>query len=166
MKSNLTIIICTFFLFCSKDLTGPDMNGPYHSGEFDILTPITQGTVPIDFSEADDSCRFSGYSLCPVLTADVEIVISRTSIIDTLYSSYGILDLGTFGTGGLEKIGKLPLSGYINKTPIQLYHIYAIKTSEGHYGAIFYKEIIFGGNDIKIFRWAYQENGSNDLTPP
>lgn len=168
MKSNLIFIVCTIFLFCSRDVTGPDVNGPYHSGEFVIFTPVTEGqnTFPFDFSEADDSCCFYGGCICSVLTADAEIVVSRKSNIDTLYSNYGILDLGTFGANGLSQIGKVPSTGYINKIAIQLHHIYAIKTSEGHFGALFYKDIIFGGYDNNIYRWAYQENGSNDLTPP
>lgn len=168
MKGRIHIIICTLILFCSREPAGPGMNGHYRSGEFEVSTPLPQGetAVPIDFSQADDACRFYGYSHCSGLTADAEILFSRTSDSDTLYSSFGILDLGRFGTDGLEKIGKLPLSGYIDKTPLRLYHIYAIKTSEGHYGALFYKEIVYGGYDRNIFRWAYRADGSNDLTPP
>lgn len=139
----------------------------YHSGNFSVLiTGSTSAPVPFDFSEASDSCSFSGANLCGVSIADAEIGHSTVSVADTLSSIYGILDLGLFDTNGLAQIGQIPTDGYINKTEIKLHHIYAVKTSEGNFGAIFYKEYISGGFDEKFYSWAYQENGSNDLTPP
>ncbi len=137
----------------------------YRSGYFRVPYPCDKDTVGIDFSELTDSCApEGGFDSCTILSADLLFPITAAAP-ESLNAVVGIIDLGEFDSTGLTNLDTVPPSGYLMYMTPELNHIYAIKTTEGHYAAMFFAYQYIGGINRHGFTWAYQSDGTNNLDP-
>lgn len=141
------------------------LNAEYRSGFFIVPYPCDKDTVGIDFSELVDSCApEGGFDSCIVLSADLLFPITAGSP-ESLNAVIGSIDLGEFDSTGLANLDTVPTTGYTMYMTPEMHHIYAVKTTEDHYAALFLMYEYIGGINRFGFQWAYQSDGTNNLDP-
>lgn len=136
----------------------------YSCGYFELNYPLTNMPYSMDLSELTDNCSTTGNmpDTCIVISKDI---IFSGEIPDSIYAITGIMDLGEFDSLGWENLDTVPYTGYMESDTLYFNHIYAVKTTEEHYAALFYMFKYIGGNNRYGFKWAYQSDGTNNLSP-
>ncbi len=161
-KKQIAALWCV--LSCVLFLYSTGIYAEYRSGYFVLMGPSPKD-IERDFSELTDSCSdFGGIDTCVVVSADIRFPQSF-EMFDSVYTSVGILDLGEFDSTGLQNLDTVPTTGYDEHALFTLHHIYAVKTTEEHYAALFYDFEFIGGISRYGFAWAYQSDGTNNVSP-
>lgn len=161
-KRKIAVLYSIISLALFLNISG--IYAEYKSGYFVILGP-SDDSIERDFSELVDSCStFDGLDTCVAVSADI-VFAGKSGIPDSVCAVVGILDLGEFDSSGLENLDTVPTTGYSDYVILELNHIYAVKTTEEHYAALFYMFQYIGGIDRYGFKWAYQSDGTNNLSP-
>lgn len=160
-KRKIAVLCSIISLALFLNISG--IYAEYKSGYFVILCP-SYDSIERDFSELVDSCStFNGLDTCVVVSADILFPV-KSGRPDSVCAVVGILDLGEFDSSGLENLDTVPTTGYSDYIIVELNHIYAVKTTEDHYAALFYMYQYIGGICRLGFKWAYQSSGTNNLS--